>query len=480
MKTIKYFIVVLVSSVLFSLTGCTDDYHTSSSPNFKLGFSEDTISFDTVFTTIGTPTNQLVIYNKNKYGIKFDAYLAGGNGSPFKINMDGNSGTTFSDMEIRDNDSAYCFISATLKQQHIAAPTPVTDSLIFILESGIQQQVQIIAYGQDVIILKGKTITSDTLFTSEYPFYIYDSLVVAADAELKIAAGSKLHFHKNAGLTVKGKITAIGNNDSIIEFRGGRTDNLFDDLPYDQLSDQWRGIHLTTESFGNNFEFCDIRNGKYGIKADSSNVEELKIAVLSSKIQNTTGHLLELNNCYTTFGNSLIVNAGGNCININGGRHNFTFCTIANFYLWGSRSESVAITNKGNKHPYPLQNAEFTNCIITGTSRNEFATSLSDSINGDTIAVADYKISHSLVLTSDTTNKAFEKCVFDNPENPIWGIKQFKHIADGDYSYNFKLDSLSTARGIADNIYVQHFTTDINGRTRPMDAPSDAGCYQSE
>ena len=244
------------------------------------------------------------------------------------------------------------------------------------------------------------------------------ALVVAADAELKIAAGSKLHFHKNAGLTVKGKITAIGNNDSIIEFRGGRTDNLFDDLPYDQISDQWQGIHLTTESFGNNFEFCDIRNGRYGIKADSSNVEELKIAVLSSKIQNTTGHLLELNNCYTTFGNSLIVNAGGNCININGGRHNFTFCTIANFYLWGSRSESVAITNKGNKHPYPLQNAEFTNCIITGTSRNEITTSLSDSINGDTIAVADYKISHSLVLTSDTTNKAFEKCVFDNPENP--------------------------------------------------------------
>ena len=199
MKTIKYFIVVLVSSVLFSLIGCTDDYHTSNSPNFKLGFSEDTISFDTVFTTIGTPTNQLVIYNKNKYGIKFDAYLAGGNDSPFKINMDGNSGTTFSDMEIRDNDSAYCFISATLKQQDRTTPTPVTDSLIFILESGIQQQVQIIAYGQDVIILKGKTITSDTLFTSEFPFYIYDSLVVVADAELKIAAGSKLHFHKNAG-----------------------------------------------------------------------------------------------------------------------------------------------------------------------------------------------------------------------------------------------------------------------------------------
>lgn len=478
MKHLRFFLITLITTVILILTGCTDDYRTTTSPHYRLNFSEDTISFDTVFTSIATPTSQLKLYNRHKFGLRFDAYLAGGDKSPFKINIDGNSGHSFHDMEIRNNDSLYCFVSANLNKLNHASPQPVCDSIIFMLESGTQQQVILMAYGQDVIILKGKTITSDTLFTSEYPFYIYDSLVVAANAELKIAAGSKLHFHKNAGLTVKGKITAIGNNDSIIEFRGGRTDNLFDDLPYDQLSDQWQGIHLTTESFGNNFEFCDIRNGRYGIKADSSNVEELKIAVLSSKIQNTTGHLLELNNCYTTFGNSLIVNAGGNCININGGIHRFTFCTIANFYLWGMRSESVFITNKGNEIPYPLQNAEFTNCIITGTSSNEFATSLSDSINGDTIAVAQYKISHSLVLTSDTTNNAFEKCVFDNPDASISGIKQFKHIADGDYCFDFRLDSLSSARNIADKAQVVYYPKDIDDIARPTDTSPDAGCYQ--
>lgn len=478
MKRLRFFLITLITTVILILTGCTDDYRTTTSPHYRLNFSEDTISFDTVFTSIATPTSQLKLYNRHKFGLRFDAYLAGGDKSPFKINIDGNSGHSFHDMEIRNNDSLYCFVSANLNKLNHASPQPVCDSIIFMLESGTQQQVILMAYGQDVIIYKGKTIISDTILSAEYPYYIYDSLVVTENAELTLQPGVQLYFHNNAKLVIDGKITAAGTVDSLIHFRGGRTDKLFDDLPYDLLSDQWQGIHITSSSYGNSFEYCDIRNGNFGIKADSSDTELLKLSILSSKIHNTTGNALQLTNCYTETANSLIANAGGNCININGGIHRFTFCTIANFYLWGMRSESVFITDKGNEIPYPLQNAEFTNCIITGTSSNEFATSLSDSINGDTIAVAQYKISHSLVLTSDTTNNAFEKCVFDNPDASISGIKQFKHIADGDYCFDFRLDSLSSARNIADKAQVVYYPKDIDDIARPTDTSPDAGCYQ--
>ena len=98
--------------------------------------------------------------------------MGGGSDSPFRINLDGESGIQFSNMEIRDDDSIYCFISATLDKQQSREPIPVTDSLVFILESGITQKVQLLAYGQDIIILRGDSITIDRILTSEYPYYI--------------------------------------------------------------------------------------------------------------------------------------------------------------------------------------------------------------------------------------------------------------------------------------------------------------------
>lgn len=478
MKQIKYFIIFIFTSLFLSLTGCTEDYRTSNSPQYRLGFSEDTVSFDTVFTTIGTPTNILTIYNRNNYGLLFDAYLAGGDESPFRINMDGNSGSSFSSIEIRDDDSLYCFISANLKLQNSPSPEPVRDSIIFMLESGIQQQVILMSYGQDVIIIRGKTINSDTTLTPDLPFYIYDSLVVSEGSELTVMPGCQLFFHKNAGLTVNGRITAKGSIDSIITFRGGRTDRLFDDLPYDQLSDQWLGIHIKSSSFENVFEYCDIRNGNFGIKTDSSSIEKLKLSIHSSKVQNTTGHSLSFTNCYTETANSLIVNSGGNCINIIGGKHNFTFCTIANFYLWGSRGPAIYLSNSTDSYEYPLEKATFSNCIVTGTSTTEFTTSLLDSINGDTLGVAEYSVNNSLVMTPDTTDTHFNKTVFDHIDKEIHGASHFRHIADGDYKYDFRLDSLSDARGIADPSITTLFPMDIAGNARPTDTAPDAGCYQ--
>ena len=52
--------------IVFHLLSCDGlDENYSSNPNHRLSFSVDTLSFDTVFTTIGSATKEFMIYNRN-------------------------------------------------------------------------------------------------------------------------------------------------------------------------------------------------------------------------------------------------------------------------------------------------------------------------------------------------------------------------------------------------------------------------------
>ena len=51
-----------------SITSCNDERF-STNPTDVLEFSTDTLTFDTVFTTIGSSTSKILVYNNNKYAI---------------------------------------------------------------------------------------------------------------------------------------------------------------------------------------------------------------------------------------------------------------------------------------------------------------------------------------------------------------------------------------------------------------------------
>ena len=55
-------IILLMMVITFST--CKKDIVTTSS-SAKLNFSFDTVTFDTVFTTVGSSTQWLMVYNKN-------------------------------------------------------------------------------------------------------------------------------------------------------------------------------------------------------------------------------------------------------------------------------------------------------------------------------------------------------------------------------------------------------------------------------
>ncbi|MDP4586890.1 MAG: hypothetical protein NWS86_01825, partial [Flavobacteriales bacterium] len=98
LKHWKLFFLPLIVLVAF-FSSCKKDEVTTD-PNALLNFSADTVLFDTVFSTIGSTTQLLKVYNQNDQAISIsNIQLEGGNNSMYRINVDGTPGVSFSDRE---------------------------------------------------------------------------------------------------------------------------------------------------------------------------------------------------------------------------------------------------------------------------------------------------------------------------------------------------------------------------------------------
>src|SRR6478672_1431345 len=94
--------------------GCRKD-KLFTDPNIKLRFSTDTLTFDTVFTTLGSAVRSFVVYNKESKPIEISSLsIAGGEGSPFRLNVDGVPGKVFTNVRIEAKDSIYIFAAVTV------------------------------------------------------------------------------------------------------------------------------------------------------------------------------------------------------------------------------------------------------------------------------------------------------------------------------------------------------------------------------
>ncbi|MDE6804064.1 MAG: hypothetical protein K2J29_05490 [Muribaculaceae bacterium] len=82
MNKARYLILAFISALIgLAMTACiSDDF--STSPDDRLTFSTDTVSFDTVFTGQGTPTARLLVFNHAKKGCQylFDTFRPTGYG----------------------------------------------------------------------------------------------------------------------------------------------------------------------------------------------------------------------------------------------------------------------------------------------------------------------------------------------------------------------------------------------------------------
>lgn len=469
----RFWLLNLIMTVLV-LSSCTDNWNYSTNGSYTLAFSADTLSFDTVFTGVASASAKFMVYNNNNEGLRFDAVMGGGSGSPFRMNLDGEGGSTLTGLEIPAGDSLFCYVSVNIPQTGMPGLYKAFDSIRFILENGNVQFVRLLAKGQDAVRLRGRRIETDTVLTSVLPFIVFDTLHVAQGATLTLRPGTRLFFHDGAVLDVAGRLVAQGTADSIITMRGDRLD-LMQTVPpvaYDLLASQWGGIRLRSTSYGNVFRFCDIHGGRFGIRADSASAIMPKFEMYSSVVHNVGGNCIEVTNCNIDVVNSQITNAGASCLDIAGGESDFTFCTIADFSLWSLGNQAVILRDKRGNGNVPFISARFRNCIVTGRRANEVIVELQDS----TRQADSFYFGNSLVMTSDTLDSHYHNVVFDRHGTAGGGAFNFRNKTLEGFRSVFVLDSLSYARGIADSLSVV-WPLDIGGVQRPPQS-ADAGCYQ--
>ena len=124
--------IILLLFIGASFTACKRDFFTEGGPG-SLTFSTDTIIFDTVFTTVGSITYTLKVYNQNNNPVTINSIdLANQNSQGvYRINVDGVSGIHTEDIKIAANDSLFIFVEATINAVSGNLPYLVTDSLLF-------------------------------------------------------------------------------------------------------------------------------------------------------------------------------------------------------------------------------------------------------------------------------------------------------------------------------------------------------------
>ena len=123
------------------LSACSDDSF-STSRSDRLSFSVDTLTMDTVFSGVPSPTYSFNVYNRNSSALRIrQVRLSRGNQSGFRVNVDGiyldnSNGSQASDFEVRKGDSIRVFVELTSFASGSDTPQPVDDRLLFLLESG--------------------------------------------------------------------------------------------------------------------------------------------------------------------------------------------------------------------------------------------------------------------------------------------------------------------------------------------------------
>ncbi len=226
--------------LLFTVSCRKDQLLTDNSA--KLEISEDSILYDTVFTSIGSTTRAFKIYNRHEQPIKISkAWIESGAGSKFRMNIDGIPGYIINDIEIPAEDSIWAFVEVTVDPNSQNTPLVITDRILF-ETNGNQQQVVLEAWGQDAHYYNGQVLCNQ-VWNNDKPYLIYNSIFVDSLCSLTINAGCRVHFHKGSALLVQGTLLVNGTRSNPAIFQGDRLEPF-----YAEVADQWYGIWMLNGS----------------------------------------------------------------------------------------------------------------------------------------------------------------------------------------------------------------------------------------
>lgn len=466
--TISLFLLAI--NILFQSSGCKKPEVVD---NAKLSFSKSIVTFDTVFTTVGSVTERFTVHNPHNFDVKTDLLLAGGSRSYFSINVDGISGTSFSDLIIPAKDSIFIFVKVTINPDDNSTPFIVEDSIVF--HTGTtKQQVNLVAFGEnahfivaDQILggsdLRYKVIAAEhetVTWTNDKPYVIYGWAVVDSLGKLIIEPGTQIYVHSGGGIWVYryGNIEVNGTMENPVTFQGDRRD------PYvTNNGEQWNRIWINESNYDNIINYAVIKDAFIGIQVAA--LEEYlagKTTITNTVIKNNGGWGI-----LGRIANMEVINSEISCswqygIECAIGNYTFKHVTVANNHRGSGRKTPSLWVSNGYANGYDsyIGRTNFTaqNCIFTGNMTNEIGAKIYD----DPSATLTHLFENCLIKSTESKFTNFEQCIF----NKSAGFIDF-------YGEDFRLIETSSAIDAGKNIGIN---SDLLGNSR--DALPDLGAYE--
>lgn len=450
-----------MSSLLFS---CKKDIIYS---NQNLEFSSDTLLFDTVFTTLGSTTKNFRVRNPSSQTVLIENIELMGEDSKFRINVDGESGTSFENIEIPGGDSIYIFVEVTLEVNNDNNPLVIMDSVKF-RTNGKDQYMQLAVWGQDAYFHVNEIVQGNWL--NDKPHVIYGLAAVGfpgidSNLTLNIPAGTEIYLHNRSDLWVyKSTLNIQGELGNEVTFQGDRLEPFYDDKP-----GQWGRIILV-ESEPSTIDYAIIRNGTIGVQVEKSGANGNNLLMTNTIINNMNLFGLLINEGGEAgVENCVIADAGITSFYVRGGGAFYVnHSTIANYWT-GSRSDpSFIIQNwfdtEQNGNEVTVVDAVsgvVRNSVIWGNRTNEF---ILDTLEHPNI---NFNFDHCVIRNEDVFTTSFFNNVIWNDEPNF--VDPFE-----EKDYNFLLpSSLHQSGNVSFSIPL-----DIENKTR-LNPPS-IGAYELE
>lgn len=459
MKNLIY--CLLLFFVLMSVLSCKKQTFINDE-SAVLSISADTLRFDTVFTSVGSVTQYFTIINRNQQKLRLSSIkLMGGEGSAYKINVDGSAITELRNVEMNAGDSVYVFVSVTVNPSASDLPFIVQDS-IQVSFNGLTKYIQLEAYGQNAHFLRNYSIDADATWVNDLPYVIYGGVQVAPNSRLTIEKGCRIYLYADAPFIVDGTLLVNGTAESPVSFRGSRLDKVYRDLP-----SSWPGIYFRQSSINNSIQYGNIYNAYQGIIAVGPAANALpKLKLSECVIDNIydAGILASASDIEAV--NCLISNCGSNIVIDAGGKYRFTYCTVVSYdnrYIY-HKKPVVALSNADETGSNYDLDVLFRNCIIWGGGNN-----VENEVYADKKGNAAFSVNFDHVLYKAKNLSADIQLInsIANVDPAFDSINADKHYFDFHIGKN-----TSPAIGAGTSVAVGH---DLDGKTRSGEP--DLGCY---
>lgn len=416
-----------MTALALLLTACSDNDSFTTDRSQYLSFSEDTVRLDTMFTTVPSVTHTFWVYNHSSDGLRISTVrLERGNQTGFRVNVDGTFlNPVAQDLEVRKGDSLRVFVEITARENQSVDPQLIEDNLLFTLESGVVQKVNLRTYGWNAQKLTSLRVERDTTIESASPVVLYgDGITVAPGATLTLR-NTTLYFHQEAMLQVEGRL--------VVEnclLRGDRLDHMFDYLPYDRVSGQWPGIVVAANAAGCWLTDTEVHSTWDGLVADST-----EVVLHNSVIHNCRGYALYAHDSKVQLDSCQLSNAENGCLALYGCQATVDHSTLAQFYPFAARG--AALRFEPTEQPLQLT---CSNTLITGYEEDVISGVKSD---GETVS---YHFANCLIRTPEISdNEGFEQIIWETPKDELQGTQHFVTLDEQAFVYDFTIKTESPA-----------------------------------